>query len=139
MTRSHPQTVRWFLSKLVVASPASYPKPIDRTIRCQSVVAAGALLGQEPFGKIETLLELRYAPRMLVFHVCHLLNVAILQLHDPTLELLFYSPNLPTGSKFFSPLRSLVTLSRRKNPRSSKRPKASDDGQRKESTMGNSN
>ncbi len=42
MTRSHSQTVRWFLSKRVVAFPASYPKPIDRTIRCQSVVAAGA-------------------------------------------------------------------------------------------------
>ena len=58
MTRSHPQTVRWFLSKRVVAFPASYPKPIDRTTRCQSVAAAGTLLGQEPFGKIETLLKL---------------------------------------------------------------------------------
>ncbi len=66
MTRSHSQTVRWFPSKRVVALPASYPKPIDRTIRCQSVVATGAFLGQEPFGKIETLLELRYAPPKIV-------------------------------------------------------------------------
>ncbi len=71
---------------------------MGRTTRCQSVVAAGPLLGQETFRKIETLLELRDVSVVLVFHVGHVLDMTILQLGDPTLELFSDSTGLSTRS-----------------------------------------